>query len=214
MLFDRYQGTLRWERRPEWRLFGHGGSALQWSMLLGVVVLGLLAGAWASSEAWQQHLQTLQAQARLDKLAPPQQRRPLTPPGGPLATERAAPVLRTGLTPDQRQSLRSSLVQIHSPWPQLFEQLERSTPPDVALVSMEVQAARAVLRIQAEARSIDGLLGYAYALQHQAAFGRLTLISHEPNERHAARPHRLTFELSLSPDAFKDVAPSSEARGR
>lgn len=105
------------------------------------------------------------------------------------------------LVPDQRQALNVVIQQLNIPWHDVFEQLERATPADVALLSIEPDGQRSVIKIQAEAKSLDTLLLYAAGLQQQGVFGRLTFSKHETNDQDGNKPVRLSFELALLPPA-------------
>jgi hypothetical protein len=210
MAIDLDSGTIRWESRPDWRLFGLAAGATSRRLLFFVAAMGLLACAYVLAVGWQQHLQAQQATARLEALTRTQPKHLAVAAAGRPNHDRAATSAHGHLTPEQMQVLREAGAQINTPWPELLDQIERTTPADLGLLSMDVQTARGVLRLEAEARSMEHLLVLAHGLQHQGALGRLNLISQGLNERHAARPIRLTFELSVLPPSLTHASPFGE----
>lgn len=190
--------TLHWETQPRWLPWGRQGWG--WMTTLGVLLaalamLGLIWALWSWSQLTRQTeaLQAGNSQLRMAQFAPATRE----------AASRSAVRSGVGLVPgqtlstEQRQALQSVVRQLNFPWQALFEQLERSTPADVALISVEPDGQRATVRLQAEARSYDTLLRYAAALQGQGVLGKLSYSKHETNDRDMSRPARLTIEIEL-----------------
>ena len=103
------------------------------------------------------------------------------------------------LSSTQIRAYNSVIRQLNIPWQQIFEDLERLTPTEVALISIEPDGARASVKFQAEAKTLSILLIYAAALKQQGIFGRITFSKHETNEQDKNKPVRLSFELALVP---------------
>jgi Tfp pilus assembly protein PilN len=104
----------------------------------------------------------------------------------------------TDLSKENLKALGSVIKQLNVPWQDIFKQLEKTMPPDIALLSIEPDAQRGLIRLQAEAESLDSLLRYASSLQNYSIFGRLYYSKHETNEQDPNKPVRLSFELGLS----------------
>ena len=104
----------------------------------------------------------------------------------------------TDLSKENLKALGGVIKQLNVPWQDIFKQLEKTIPPDIALLSIEPDAQRGQIRLQAEAESLDSLLRYASTLQNYGIFGRLNYSKHETNEQDPNKPARLTFELGLS----------------
>jgi septal ring factor EnvC (AmiA/AmiB activator) len=100
-------------------------------------------------------------------------------------------------TEDQRRGLNTVIRQLNTPWQDLFDQLEKTTPTDIALISIEPDAKRATIRLVAEAKRLETLLTYTSDLQQQGVFSSLTYSKHETNDQDSNKPVRLTFELDL-----------------
>lgn len=210
MAIDLDRGTICWESRPSWRLLGRTAGTPSLGVLLCVAAVALLTCAWGWVVGWQQHLQAQQATARLETLTRNQKTHLAGAPAARPTGVRPAPPAHGRLTPEQSQALQVAKAQINAPWPALIDQIEQTIPADLGLLSMDVQTGRSVIRLEAEARSMEHLLVLAHGLQHQGALGRLTLISQGLNERHAARPIRLTFELSVRPASLAYASPFGE----
>jgi Tfp pilus assembly protein PilN len=104
------------------------------------------------------------------------------------------------LKKEQLSGLNAVVRQLNTPWMDVFDILERRTPANVALVSIEPDGRRSIVRVQAEARSIDELLAYAETLERDAAVTRVVLLRHETNDRDENHPAQLSFEVSLNPN--------------
>lgn len=100
-------------------------------------------------------------------------------------------------TEEQRRGLNTVIRQLNTPWHDLFDQLEKTTPADIALISIEPDAKRATIRLVAEAKRLETLLTYASDLQQQGVLGRLTYSKHETNDQDGNKPVRLSFELDM-----------------
>ena len=176
--------------RTNWRrrLFGHQGA---WPLrgLAGVLLVGsALLLAWELSELAREHrrhdeaVQALQAAQAALKPAVSVAKRP--PPR---------------LNASQARRLDGIIQQLNTPWTTVLDGLERHTRPDIGVTLMEPDASKATIRIQAEAKSIDSLLGYAQGFAQDPAFGGVLLQQHETNEQDPNRPARLGFEVRLKP---------------
>lgn len=114
------------------------------------------------------------------------------------AVQRAlARTLAADLNEEMRRNLNTIIRQLNTPWQDLFDQLESLTPEGIALISIEPDASRKSIKLQAEAKTLDALLAYAAGLEQQGVFGRLTYSKYETNEKDANKPTRLSFELEL-----------------
>lgn len=95
-----------------------------------------------------------------------------------------------------RTGLNQVIRRLNTPWPDVFESLERLTPTDVALIRIE-PSGDGRLSIEAESIALDKLMAYANQLEHQDVFGAVVLRRHTTNERDPNRPARLTFQLEM-----------------
>jgi septal ring factor EnvC (AmiA/AmiB activator) len=175
---------------------GHQSSAL---MRLCAVLVALVLGAAlidqaltmvrTQDEITKLQTQTAAVQRKTAQLAPGV--------GSPSKTQARKATSELVATEEQRRGLNTVIRQLNTPWQDLFDQLEKTTPADIALISIEPDAKRATIRFVAEARRLDTLLTYASDLQQQGVFGRLTYSKHETNDQDSNKPVRLSFELDL-----------------
>lgn len=86
---------------------------------------------------------------------------------------------------------------LNTPWAAIFALLERRIPRDVALISIEPDAARRIVRLQAEARTLDDLIQCAESLRKDPSVARALPLQHDTNEQDPSRPVRLMLELTM-----------------
>lgn len=204
---------FHWEVAPRWTLWGRQRrvrAKFAALALAGVTLTALAWGGWIAGQQ-RQAMEAVQAQVQALRVTPA---KPAVARTSTAVRRDAGLVPGQALTADQRQGLLAVARQLNIPWQELFEQLERSTPPQVALVSVEPDGQRGTVRLQAEAKSLDTLLQYAAALQGQGVLGRLNYNKHETNGQDANRPMRLTFELVLLPSRQASMASNQQEGAR
>jgi Tfp pilus assembly protein PilN len=147
-------------------------------------LLGLLLVAAAAvmgwrylgqQQVWQAQLATLNARSRAPVVLPAAQR----PPPVPAAQAVAA---------------NAAILQLNLPWRALGDALQAATPPGVALLALEPDARKRTLRITAEVRGSDEMIGYVEQLQRQEGFSSVTLARHEINDQDPNHPIRFQVE--------------------
>lgn len=156
-----------------------------------LVLLGVSVFSWAVLGVQMQRLSERQGElaalqealaARASASAPPA-------PVAPAVT----------LAPAQIAAINEVIGQLNLPWRDLGDALAEATPASIALLSLEPDARRRVLRLGAEARTSDEMLAYVARLQQSGMFRSVTLTRHEINERDPNRP--LRFQLSAAWEA-------------
>lgn len=184
------------------RFMGHQSPL--WIRTCAITALLALCGglAWSALQSLRIHrgLSDLQMQrSTLDTKAAsrtPASSKPDKPLPKQVASDRSGrPAV--ALTEEQRRSLNTVIRQLNTPWQDLFDQIERQTPKDVALISIEPDARRASIRLQAEAKTLEALLAYAASLQQRGVLGRLTYSKHETNDQDSNKPIRLSVEYEI-----------------
>lgn len=118
-------------------------------------------------------------------------------PVAPMASQAAAraPLL----TPAQAGAVNAAIMQLNLPWRDLHDAVAAATPPTVALLALEPDARRRVLRITAEARNSDDMLAYVERMGSLAWFEGVALTRHEINEQDSNRPIRFQFDAQWRP---------------
>lgn len=89
----------------------------------------------------------------------------------------------------QVKAVRQTSLSLTTPWPELLAALE-STPPNVALLSVEPSAARRSFAITAEASGTAQMLQYLRVLQAKPHLGDVALVSHQLQEQAPGTPLR------------------------
>lgn len=85
------------------------------------------------------------------------------------------------------------LRQLTLPWEELFQTVESAGGRKVALLALEPDMERQVVKISGEARDMAALLNYVTQLEAQEAFGAVYLQSHQVQQRDPNRPVRFAL---------------------
>lgn len=85
------------------------------------------------------------------------------------------------------------LNQITLPWDKLFQAVEWSSGKDVALLTIEPDAEKHVVKISGEAKNIAGVLNYLKHLAAQEIFNSVYLQSHQVQEQNPEKPVRFAL---------------------
>lgn len=88
------------------------------------------------------------------------------------------------------------LRKITLPWDALFQAVEWSSGKDVALLAMEPDAERRVVKISAEAKNVQALMSYMRHLEEQKIFSSVYLQSHQVQLKNPEKPVRFTLVAS------------------
>jgi len=147
-------------------------------LMIGTVVLALLA--WKCLEFEKSgSLQKLQIQELIASLKP------------------AAPLGATPQTPLSRattQAKNSAIQKLNVPWRDLLNAVERATPKNIALLSLDPDASNSMLVVVGEAGNPDSMLNYVNRLKEQDFFSDVRLVMHEINQQDPFAPYRFQIE--------------------
>jgi len=94
----------------------------------------------------------------------------------------------------QAQFVNSAIGQLNLPWRDLQDAVLAATPRQIALLALEPEPRKQLLKLTAEAKSSDDMVAYVAQLKQQELFSSVTLIRHEINEQDANRPLRFQVE--------------------
>jgi Tfp pilus assembly protein PilN len=118
----------------------------------------------------------------------------------PLAAHVAHVALRQpAATEAQAAAVNAAILQLNLPWRALHDAVKAATPPSVALLGLEPDAKRRMLRITAEARGSDEMLAYVERMHGQDWFAGVVLTRHEINEQDPNRPLRFQIDAQWRP---------------
>lgn len=95
-----------------------------------------------------------------------------------------------------RKRLAMVAAQINTPWPAIFDVLERGKSPKVAVIALEPVAQDGGMRLVLEGRSLEDVQEAAALLANQDEIERVKLVSHKVMEQHPNQPVRLTLDLA------------------
>lgn len=150
--------------------------------------LGLLLGVAAALGGWQL---LEQRQAREHQLRHLQQRQAALSKAPP-----AAP--RSAIAPAQAAFVNAAIEKLNLPWRDLQDAVVAATPRSVALLALEPDPRKQLLKLTAETRNADDMIAYIEALKQQELFRAVLLTRHEVNEQDPNRPLRFQLEAEWS----------------
>jgi hypothetical protein len=99
------------------------------------------------------------------------------------------------LTDNQTKSLNDAISSLNLPWRDLFNALENSNSPDIALISLHADSATSQLSLIAESNAPSSLLEYVANLKEQSIFSAVLPVSHEENTRDKNAPLRMQLNV-------------------
>lgn len=105
-------------------------------------------------------------------------------------------VARVAIPAAQASFVNGAILQLNLPWRELQDAVLAATPHTVALVAMEPDARKRLLKITAETRTSDDMVAYVEALKEQDSFSGVLLTRHEINEQDPNRPLRFQLEAT------------------
>ena len=113
--------------------------------------------------------------------------------------ERSSRVVAPASAPISTQvvvAANEAISQLNLPWKDLYQALERSTPRRIALLSIEPDAARRLLKLEAQSSSPEGMLDYLGSLRKDAFFSSVALVRHEVDDTSTSREVRFVIEAT------------------
>ena len=108
---------------------------------------------------------------------------------------RAVPALpKILILPAQAAAVNGAILQLNLPWRELKDAVAAATPATVALLALEPDPKKHLLKLTAEAETSDDMLAYIQKLQAQEFFSAVLLTRHEINPEGASQPIRFQVE--------------------
>lgn len=131
--------------------------------------------------------------------------------GAQLAAQRQAlpetrqiPAQPLAISEEQAEGINATIRRLNLPWSALLDAVEKATPSSVALMSLEPDAKRNVVKAVAEARSPEQMADYIFRLKQQPFFGHVVLTHHEitgeearPNGKGGEPVKPVRFEIEV-----------------
>lgn len=109
---------------------------------------------------------------------------------------RLAATKKFAILESQASAVNGAIAQLNLPWRDVFDAIESATPATVALLALEPDAKKHLLKGIAEAKHSDDMIAYVELLKRQAFFSNVALTKHEVNEQDPNRPLRFQFEAN------------------
>lgn len=94
----------------------------------------------------------------------------------------------------QAAAVNLAIAQLNLPWRNVFDAVEAATPSTIALLTLEPDAKKQLVRGLAEAKTSEAMLAYIEQLKQQSFFASVVLVKHEINEQDSNKPFRFQFE--------------------
>lgn len=158
-------------------------AALYATALVLLVVLGF-AGLDYKKSLDKQRTQIQELSARLQAPVPP------------------SAVADPSLSTAKMQAQNAAIQKLNLPWRDLLNAVERATPKNIALLSLEPDAGKNTLVVVAEAANPQGMLDYVSQLKAQSLFVEVRLAMHEISKQDPFMPYRFQIEAR-----WREVAP-------
>jgi Tfp pilus assembly protein PilN len=150
-----------------------------WLGLL-LLIAGAAWVAYAANEARVLSGQIDLAEARLEVLAKRGKAQP------------APPIDAQVLQQEVRQA-NDILQQLTLPWNALFQVLESTSEKQIALLAVQPDARKHIVRLSGEAKNFDALLAYIARLEQSRVLNHVYLTSHEVRTQDAEKPVRFAL---------------------
>ncbi len=128
-----------------------------------------------------------QIQELIAKLHPPVQR---------------SPSADVQLSAEKIKAQNVATQKLNLPWRDLLDTVERATPKNIALLSLEPDAGKNVLLVVGESANSEAMLDYVSQLKGQAPFVDVRLVMHEISKQDPFAPYRFQIEAR-----WREVAP-------
>ncbi len=106
-----------------------------------------------------------------------------------------AAVAQVAIPEAQAQAVNAAIMQLNLPWNDLQDAVAAATPNSVALLALEPEARKQLLKITAEAKGAEEMVRYVEELKQQEFFVAAALLRHEINEQDPNRPIRFQAEV-------------------
>ena len=112
------------------------------------------------------------------------------------------PQADTGISEEQALAVNAAIRQLNLPWRDVLDAVEAGTPPSLELLSLEPDAKRSVIRIEAETADSDHMLEAVESLKTQPFLAGVFLTRHAIEETDPHHALRLQIEA-----AWRSAAP-------
>jgi Tfp pilus assembly protein PilN len=110
-------------------------------------------------------------------------------------SKRPARVAEVAIPEAQAGAVNAAILRLNVPWRELEDAIGGATPAHIALLALDPDPKKQLLKITAEARNSDEMVGYVQALKQQEFFTGAALVRHEIGAQEANHPLRFQVEV-------------------
>lgn len=96
----------------------------------------------------------------------------------------------------QAKAINAAVLQLNLPWRDMQEAVGAATPASIALLALEPDPNKQMLKISAEAKNADDMIAYIEQLKQQEFFAGAALSRHEISDTDPNRPVRFQVEAT------------------
>ncbi len=96
----------------------------------------------------------------------------------------------------ETKQANAAILALSLPWKELFEAFEVSRTNEVAVLSIEPDVQKGLVRISAEAKKMGSMLDYVSTLQKIALFREVTILNHQIQEQDPEKPIRIVLQAA------------------
>jgi Tfp pilus assembly protein PilN len=108
-------------------------------------------------------------------------------------------ITKTNITEEQASAVNKAIAQLNFPWRDVLNAMESATPATIALLSLEPDASRNLVKGVAEAKDHEVMVRYIELLKREDFFDGVFLRTHEINQLDSNKPVRFQFEAHWIP---------------
>lgn len=101
-----------------------------------------------------------------------------------------------GVSEPQAAAVNAAIRQLNLPWRDVLDAVEAGTPAAIELLSLEPDARRSVIKIEAESKNADDMLGAVEQLKQQPFLTGVFLVKHTTDEADPRRALRFQIEAA------------------
>ncbi|MNS03129.1 hypothetical protein D3C72_344570 [compost metagenome] len=112
------------------------------------------------------------------------------------SAEKVKTIKPSSISQSDANAVNNVIQRLNLPWLQILDSVETATPNEVALLALEPDAKKNILKGLAESKTTDEMVSYIQSMNEQKFFHTVTLSRHEVNSLDANKPIRFQFEAS------------------
>ena len=165
---------------PSWRLRMHRINGISW-LLLFLALVSWSIVVYKVLETQLQHKKNIATLTALQSQIGSTKKKSLMP-------------LKPTMSAEKIKQIDDVVTQLNIPWSTFFESLEESASDEVAFLSIEPNAIKRLVRIQAETKDIEQMLDYIRRFKKTPNFNNVVLLKYDINELDPNKPVRFMFE--------------------